>query len=72
MKTFEIVCKRINHLILAPSFKERFRSRPEDFTRMRCLSFELIVFSILDLAKKCLQITLNELFTGIGLNAVTK
>jgi hypothetical protein len=72
MKTFEFICKKINHLILEPSFKERFRSRPQDFTRKRALSFELIVFSILDLAKKSLQITLNELFTGLNINAVTK
>jgi hypothetical protein len=72
MKAFEIVCKKINHLISEPSFKERFRSRPQDFTRKRSLPFDLIIFSILDLAKKSLQITLNDLFTGLNVNAVSK
>ena len=45
----------------------KYRSRPEDFTRDRKLTFEYIVGFLSNLPRKSLSIELNEFFSRLGL-----
>lgn len=72
MHTFSKAIQNINNLIFDTYFKERFRSKPEDFTRNRSLTFETTIFSIFDLTKKSLQIGLNSLSLQFNFHPVSK
>lgn len=72
MKELQKAYKKIHHLITHDSFKEKFRSTPLNFIRKRRFSFASVMISILDLAKKSLQINLNELCIDLNLKKMTK
>ena len=44
------------------SFVARHRKRPEDFSRERCLSFQIVILMLINMMKRSLQDELDEFF----------
>ncbi len=55
------VIERSRELIRSEELKSRHRVREEDFSRVRCLTFPLLLTVILRKSVKSLQLVLNEL-----------
>ena len=69
------VIERSRELIRSEELKSRHRVREEDFSRVRCLTFPLLLTVILRKSVKSLQLVLNELtqeFKAIDLTKRSK
>lgn len=62
---FRIICT-VHGLIYSVDYKERSKNRPEDFTRMRKMSFVQTLLFILGKTKTSLQAGLNAFFESIN------
>ena len=61
----------IKALLGDPSFKNRHRSKPQAFSRLRKLTFPVMILLILQKSLKSLQLRLNEFFSKLpGLQRV--
>jgi len=65
------VIERSRELIRSEELKSRHRVREEDFSRVRCLTFPLLLTVILRKSVKSLQLVLNELTQELGRSPVS-
>jgi hypothetical protein len=56
----------IRTVVTSPETLEKARNRPEDFTRNRTMPFSDLLLFLLNPAKECLQIKLNNFLKAIG------
>ena len=69
--------QKINALLSSPDFMVRHRETEKDFTRDRCLTFNILIMFLLNLLKRSQQDELDEFFkllngTEIAVRVVTK
>ena len=57
-----VLFEKLKSRLLSTDFRELYRQKAKDFTRIRCLSFVVIVISLLNLLKRSQQDELDEFF----------
>ena len=67
----------LKSLLFSEGFKQRYRQKPEDFTRQRRLPFVIVVIFLLNMIKRALQDELDEFFkvlegSEVAMRLVTK
>lgn len=76
-----LVCQglieRLKSLLFSDDFKDRHRLNEKDFTRKRCLTFDIVISFLLNMIKLALQDELDEFFkllkgTEVAVRVVTK
>ncbi len=60
--TYRGLLEKLQALISAEDFKARYRQKPADFTRQRCLTFTTVIIFLSNLVKRSLQDELDEFF----------
>lgn len=59
-----ILCTK--EFINTPSIKEKYRNNQQDFTRLRKLSFEVLILSMLKLLRRSLSMEMHSLFGDLN------
>lgn len=72
MKTAYEILSRVKNVLLSPQFMEKYKIRPEDFSRKPTLTFTILLVFILNGIKKSIQVQLNAFIDIARLPHISK